>query len=196
MLLITSLKTVMIKGKIITEVSTLHFRKDINGLRAIAVLAVVLYHFGVPGFNGGFVGVDVFFVISGFLMTSIILSRTYSGTFSLISFYLDRGRRIIPALSVLCIALALFGWFYLIPTDYNTLAAHIQSSALFYSNIEYFHNVNYFDALAKEKWLLHTWSLSVEWQFYLVYPVIILATLKALGENIYHIYLFHYLFFL
>lgn len=183
MLLILLAETVMICVKIITEASKLHFRKDINGLRAIAVLAVVLYHFGVPGFTGGFVGVDVFFVISGFLMTSIILNKTYNGKFSLIGFYLDRGRRIIPALSALCLALAVFGWFYLIPTDYNTLAMHIQSSALFYSNIEYFHSVNYFDALAKEKWLLHTWSLSVEWQFYLIYPVIILVGLKALGKK-------------
>lgn len=89
------------------------FRHDINGLRAWAVFAVVLYHFGVPGFAGGFVGVDVFFVISGFLMTGIIISGLERGNFSLWGFYLARARRIIPALLVLCAILLILGWFWL-----------------------------------------------------------------------------------
>lgn len=159
------------------------FRKDINGLRAIAVLSVVLYHFGVPGFGGGFAGVDVFFVISGFLMTGIILTRAENGTFNLAEFYLERARRIIPALAVLCMSVLAFGWFYLIPTDFNTLASHVQSSVLFYSNIDYFHNINYFDSSSKEKWLLHTWSLSVEWQFYIIYPILIMLLRKVVSER-------------
>ncbi|WP_196615234.1 acyltransferase family protein [Citrobacter freundii] len=151
------------------------FRKDINGLRAIAVLAVVLYHFGIRGFGGGFVGVDVFFVISGFLMTGIIVNRISEDKFSLIGFYLDRARRIVPALSVLCTILIVICWFFLIPVDFESLGKHVSSSVAFLSNIVYYNEINYFDASAKEKWLLHTWSLSVEWQFYIIYPLIILA---------------------
>lgn len=89
------------------------FRNDINGLRAWAVIAVVLYHFNIPGFTGGFIGVDIFFVISGFLMTGIIVSGLETNNFSLWNFYLARARRIIPPLLVLCSALLIFGWFWL-----------------------------------------------------------------------------------
>ncbi|HCU0700185.1 acyltransferase family protein [Enterobacter asburiae] len=157
------------------------FRSDINGLRAIAVLAVVLYHFNVNFFNGGFVGVDVFFVISGFLMTSIIIGRTENKSFSLIGFYFDRARRIIPALGVLCLSLAVLCWFILLPVDYATLGKHIYSSIAFFSNIVYFNEINYFDASSDQKWLLHTWSLSVEWQFYIIYPILIMAAFKTGG---------------
>lgn len=157
------------------------FRSDINGLRAIAVLAVVLYHFNVKFFNGGFVGVDVFFVISGFLMTNIIIGRTENNSFSLIGFYFDRARRIIPALGILCILIAILCWFILLPVDYATLGKHIYSSIAFFSNIVYFNEINYFDASSDQKWLLHTWSLSVEWQFYIIYPILIMAAFKAGG---------------
>lgn len=154
------------------------FRSDINGLRAIAVIAVVLYHFGVKGFSGGFAGVDIFFVISGFLMTGIIFQQTNAGKFSLIGFYLSRAKRIIPALIVLCIALLIGGWFLLIPSEYKELGKHASSSIRFMSNILYSKEAGYFDTASHEKWLLHTWSLSVEWQFYMVYPIIILASRK------------------
>lgn len=157
------------------------FRKDINGLRAIAVMAVVLYHFGITGFSGGFVGVDVFFVISGFLMTGIIVKRMTENKFSLAGFYLDRARRIIPALSVLCAVLIAVCWFFLIPVDFETLGKHVASSVTFLSNIVYFNEINYFDASAKEKWLLHTWSLSVEWQFYIIYPLVIIFLSKMVS---------------
>ncbi|EFO3556283.1 acyltransferase, partial [Escherichia coli] len=157
------------------------FRKDINGLRAVAVMAVVLYHFGISGFGGGFVGVDVFFVISGFLMTGIIVKRISENKFSLIGFYLDRTRRIVPALCALCAVLIVVCWFFLIPVDFETLGKHVSSSVTFLSNIVYYNEINYFDASAKEKWLLHTWSLSVEWQFYIIYPIIILALSKSLS---------------
>lgn len=159
------------------------FRSDINGLRAIAVIAVVLYHFSVKGFSGGFAGVDIFFVISGFLMTGIIFRQAAVGKFSIIGFYLSRARRIIPALAVLCIALLAGGWFFLIPSDYKVLGKHAASSIGFLSNMVYWWENGYFDAASREKWLLHTWSLSVEWQFYMVYPLIIIAARKLLGFN-------------
>ncbi|MCU8069537.1 acyltransferase family protein [Shewanella sp. SM32] len=147
------------------------FRHDINGLRAWAVVAVVLYHFGVPGFAGGFVGVDVFFVISGFLMTGIIISGLERGNFSLWDFYLARARRIIPALLVLCASLLILGWFWLPNADYKMLAAHVGTAVAFVSNLKFWREAGYFDAASHEKWLLHTWSLSVEWQFYILLPL-------------------------
>ena len=154
------------------------FRTDINGLRAWAVMAVVLYHFGVPGFQGGFVGVDIFFVISGFLMTGIIVKGISRGSFSFIGFYLARAKRIIPALLAVCITLLTLGWFFLPSTDYKTLASHSVYSLFFLSNIEYWLSAGYFDAESHEKWLLHSWSLSVEWQFYMLLPLILWAPWK------------------
>lgn len=152
----------------------MEFRTDINGLRAYAVSAVLLYHFGIAGFTGGFAGVDVFFVISGYLMTGIILGGLAAGRFTLSGFYLGRARRILPALIVLSLVLLGFGWFWLIPDTYADLAGKVAASLLFVSNFTYM-NVGYFDAPAHENWLLHTWSLSVEWQFYLAYPLVLLA---------------------
>ncbi|GIK26706.1 MAG: hypothetical protein BroJett006_29520 [Betaproteobacteria bacterium] len=151
------------------------FRADINGLRAVAVIAVVLFHFRVAGFGGGFVGVDVFFVISGYLMTRIMLGPLAAARFSVFGFYLARARRIFPALAALCALLLLYGWFALSPMDYKLLAKHAGASLLFLSNQVYWKESGYFDADAHEKWLLHTWSLSVEWQFYLLYPLLIVA---------------------
>ncbi|ELW7402747.1 acyltransferase [Yersinia enterocolitica] len=157
------------------------FRNDINGLRAWAVIAVVLYHFGVPGFSGGFVGVDVFFVISGFLMTRIIVSGMESGNFSFLQFYLARARRIIPMLLVLCFALLIFGWFWLPEHNYKLLATHVVNTLFFISNIKFWRESGYFDASSHEKWLLHTWSLSVEWQFYIILPIIIFVLWKFIN---------------
>ncbi len=148
------------------------FRDDINGLRAWAVCAVILFHFGIPGFDGGFVGVDIFFVISGFLMTGIIARGLEQGNFSITGFYLARAKRIIPALAVLCLALLVLGWFALMPLDYKSLSSHAVYAISFLSNIEFWREAGYFDQRSHEKWLLHTWSLSVEWQFYLILPVL------------------------
>ncbi|MFT2791572.1 acyltransferase family protein [Serratia sp. T13T92] len=147
------------------------FRHDINGLRAWAVIAVVLFHFGIPCFGGGFVGVDVFFVISGFLMTKIIVNGLEADKFSIWKFYLARARRIIPALVALCLCLLALGWFWLPTADYKTLSIHALSAIFFISNIKFWREAGYFDAASHEKWLLHTWSLSVEWQFYLILPI-------------------------
>ena len=159
------------------------FRHDINGLRAIAVIAVVFYHFGVSGFNGGFGGVDVFFVISGYLMTRIILSNIEKNRFNLIDFYLARASRIIPALAVLCVLLLIAAWFFLPPYEMRTFGKHMFGASSFLSNIIFAKDSGYFDSAADEKWLLHTWSLSVEWQFYILYPLLIILLRKLLSAN-------------
>lgn len=161
----------------------MNFRYDINGLRAYAVLFVVLFHFGVFGFTGGFVGVDVFFVISGFLMTKIIMDGLKSNQFSIMQFYTNRAIRIIPALTILCIFLLIAGWFQLIPTDFKALSKHIIASLFFVSNIVYWRESGYFDADAHEKILLHTWSLSVEWQFYLLLPIYLVIAYRLLKNK-------------
>ena len=157
------------------------FRKDINGLRAFAVIAVVLFHFNAAWMPGGFAGVDVFFVISGFLMTGIIFRGIEQENFSILNFYVARANRIIPALALLCLVLIIFGWFYLTPLDYKALGKHAASSVGFFSNFIYWREAGYFDAASHEKWLLHTWSLSVEWQFYIIYPLILVAMRKFLS---------------
>lgn len=159
------------------------FRYDINGLRAYAVIFVVLFHFGVFGFTGGFVGVDIFFVISGFLMTKIIMDSLHNNNFSILQFYTNRAIRIIPALAVLCILLLVLGWFELIPSDYKLLGKHIISSLLFISNIIYWKESGYFDTDSHDKILLHTWSLSVEWQFYLFLPIYLIIAYRLLRNK-------------
>ncbi|MCU4539385.1 acyltransferase family protein [Acinetobacter bereziniae] len=151
-----------------------NFRYDINGLRAIAVLVVVIFHFLPTYLTGGFVGVDVFFVISGFLMTSIIFNGLQNHKFNLFKFYVARANRIIPALGMLCFILLVIGWFFLPPIEYKSLGKHVAGSLSFLSNILYWKESGYFDVSSHEKWLLHTWSLSVEWQFYIIYPIILL----------------------
>ncbi|WP_350600893.1 acyltransferase family protein [Pseudomonas sp. 65/3-MNA-CIBAN-0223] len=159
------------------------FRKDINGLRAIAVIAVVLFHFNADWMPGGFAGVDVFFVISGFLMTGIIFKGIELKSFSILRFYVDRGNRIIPPLAFVCISLLIFGWFYLTPVDYRALGKHVFSSMGFVSNLIYLKESGYFDAASHSKWLLHTWSLSAEWQFYIIYPLALVAMRKFMSIN-------------
>ncbi len=156
----------------------MEFRKDINGLRAIAVLCVLFYHFNLSGFSGGFIGVDVFFVISGFLMTGIILTSLEMKRFSLWRFYVARARRIIPALMGLCITLLALGWFWLPPTDYGLLGKHAANALIFSSNFIFKREAGYFDSFSQDKWLLHTWSLSVEWQFYVILPLVLAALYK------------------
>lgn len=161
----------------------MQFRKDITGLRAIAVIAVVLFHFNENWVPGGFAGVDVFFVISGFLMTGIIFRGIEKDNFSIVRFYIARANRIIPALAALCFILLIFGWFYLTPLDYRTLGKHVGSSIGFLSNIIYWKEEGYFDAASHEKWLLHTWSLSVEWQFYIIYPLVLVTLRQFVNLN-------------
>lgn len=130
---------------------------------------------------GGFAGFDASFVISGFLMTGIIFRGIEQENFSIFKFYVARANRIIPALAMLCFVLLIFGWFYLTPLDYKALGKHVGSIIGFLSNIVYFSESGYFDASSHEKWLLHTWSLSGEWQFYIIYPLLLVAISKFLS---------------
>lgn len=159
------------------------FRNDINGMRAIAVAAVVLYHFNVGWLTGGFVGVDVFFVISGFLMTGIIFPQVENNRFNLLKFYLARAQRIVPALAAVCLTVLVVGWFTLLPADYKVLSGHAAGALSFLSNILFARESGYFDAAPVDKWLLHTWSLSVEWQFYLLYPIVAMLALPRLSRR-------------
>ena len=150
------------------------FRPDIAALRAIAVAAVVLFHFGVPGINGGYVGVDVFFVISGFLMTGIVTRALQRKTFSLWGFYRARAERIMPALAVLCLVLAVLGLTVLDPMTAREIGISILATLTFTSNILFWSQDGYFAPGADAQWLLHTWSLSVEWQFYFAFPIFVM----------------------
>jgi peptidoglycan/LPS O-acetylase OafA/YrhL len=154
------------------------YRREIDGLRALAVLPVIFYHAGFDAFRGGFVGVDVFFVISGYLITSVILADLQTGTFSLVSFYERRARRILPALllvTAVCIPVA---WVVLIPGDLRDFCRSLSAVAVFGSNILFWSESGYFDTAAPLKPLLHTWSLAVEEQFYLLYPLGLLFAWK------------------
>ena len=148
------------------------YRPDIDGLRAIAVLGVVFCHVGI-GLPGGYVGVDVFFVISGYLITKIIATDIEKGTFSLGNFWLRRIRRIVPALSAMTIATLIAGYFILLPDSYESLGKSVIALVLLSSNILFWRQINYFAPEGTEKPLLHTWSLAVEEQFYLLFPILI-----------------------
>jgi peptidoglycan/LPS O-acetylase OafA/YrhL len=154
----------------------LYFRPEVECLRGIAVLAVIGFHWDLQLFSGGFVGVDIFFVISGFLITRIIYTDTIAGNFSFARFYAGRIRRILPALYLLLVVVATVSWFCLLPPDYENLLNAITWVATFISNILFSQQTGYFDRPATENPLLHTWSLSVEGQFYLVFPLLIWGT--------------------
>lgn len=149
------------------------YRADIDGLRAIAVLSVVAFHAFPSSLRGGFVGVDVFFVISGFLITSIILNSLKRGDFSFTEFYAHRIRRIFPALILVLTASYIFGWFVLLPEEYKLLGKHIAAGAGFVQNFVLYEEAGYFDTVSELKPLLHLWSLAIEEQFYLLYPLLI-----------------------
>ena len=141
------------------------YRRDIDGLRALAILPVLLFHAHVPGFSGGYVGVDIFFVISGFLITGILARDIDQGRFSLIRFYERRFRRIVPALALMIlVTLALAAWLYL-PGDLEGVPRSALAATLFASNLWFFTDTGYFAGGADVKPLLHTWSLAVEEQY-------------------------------
>jgi peptidoglycan/LPS O-acetylase OafA/YrhL len=155
-------------------------RRDIDGLRALAVIPVVLFHYGLNGFSGGFVGVDVFFVISGYLITSIICREIEAGRFSLYDFWARRARRILPALSVVMAAALVVGWLLLPPNDYAHLGREIRYQAMFISNILFMRQDGYFDPASELKPLLHTWSLAVEEQYYVIFPLLMVLITRYL----------------
>lgn len=162
--------------------SKVTFREDINGLRAWSVVAVLLFHFGLIGLPGGFSGVDVFFVISGYLMTAIIVSGMEENNFRLFRFYMSRVRRIFPAFLALIFSLLVLGWFLLPSIEYQELGEQSSYGMLFLSNLLFWRSSGYFDSASEEKWLLHTWSLAVEAQFYIIYPIIISLIWKINGK--------------
>jgi peptidoglycan/LPS O-acetylase OafA/YrhL len=153
----------------------LKYRADIDGLRAVAVLAVLAYHAYPNRVRGGFVGVDVFFVISGFLISRIIFVGLDARTFSFFDFYARRIRRIFPALLLVLGTSLSIGWFMLPPEEYASLGKHTAAGAAFVSNLSLWQEAGYFDAAAETKPLLHLWSLGVEEQFYLVWPLLLVG---------------------
>ncbi|HFL2861877.1 TPA: acyltransferase family protein [Pseudomonas aeruginosa] len=148
------------------------YRADIDGLRAVAVLSVVAFHAFPEWFQGGFIGVDVFFVISGFLISSIIFKGLERGTFRFVDFYVRRIRRIFPALLLVLAASGVMGWAVLLPDEYAQLGKHIAAGAGFVSNLVLWAEASYFDSAAELKPLLHLWSLGVEEQFYILWPLL------------------------
>jgi peptidoglycan/LPS O-acetylase OafA/YrhL len=151
------------------------YRPDIDGLRATAVALVVGFHAFPAVISGGFVGVDVFFVISGYLITGLILDRQATGRFSIKDFYVRRARRILPALGTVIIATLVIGWFVLLPVPYEKLGLHALAGSLFFPNLIFWSEAGYFDVAAKAKPLLHLWSLGIEEQFYMLWPALLIA---------------------
>jgi len=160
----------------------LHYRREIDGLRALAVVPVILFHAGFSLFSGGFVGVDVFFVISGYLITGILIGQLEQKRFSLLDFYERRARRILPALFVMMACTLPFAWAWMLPSQMDEFAGSLVSVVLFASNILFWHEQGYFAQAAELKPLLHTWSLAVEEQYYLLFPLI-LAGLWRFGRR-------------
>ncbi len=155
------------------------YRPDIDGLRAVAVLLVVVFHFHLTSESkSGFVGVDIFFVISGFLITWIIREQVQGQHFSLLAFWLKRLRRLAPALFVVLALVTLYGAARLLQGDFHQLMQEVMATQFYYANIYFWRNVNYFGLQAGNIYLLHTWSLAVEEQFYILYPIALLAALK------------------
>lgn len=152
----------------------IRYRREIDGLRALAVVPVILFHAGFGAFGGGFVGVDVFFVISGYLITSIILAEKQTGSFSLVGFYERRARRILPALSFVMAVCIPIAWLILLPSDMKDFSQSLTAVSVFASNILFWQKSGYFDSAAELKPLLHTWSLAVEEQYYVLFPVFLM----------------------
>ena len=154
------------------------YRSDIDGLRAVAVLTVLGFHAFPTWVTGGFIGVDIFFVISGYLISGIILGRLAVATFSFADFYVRRIRRVFPALLVVLAACLVAGWFLLLPFEYKIFGKHVAAAAAFASNFLLWKEASYFDLDSELKPLLHLWSLGVEEQFYLLWPAILFVAWK------------------
>jgi len=158
------------------HLSHLKYRADIDGLRAIAVVSVILFH--AIRVKGGFIGVDIFFVISGYLISTIIFGNLNKNTFSFFEFYSRRIKRIFPALLFVLLASYTLGWFVLLGDEYKQLGKHIAGGAGFASNFILWNESGYFDNTAMTKPLLHLWSLGIEEQFYIIWPLLLWVTWK------------------
>ncbi len=157
------------------QVADFAYRAEVDGLRAVAVVPVVLFHAGLPWLSGGYVGVDVFFVISGYLITSIILAEQSEGRFSIAAFYERRARRILPALFLVMLACLPFAWWWMTPHHLKSLAQSMVAATWFVPNLYFFLKNGYFETDADEKPLIHTWSLGVEEQYYIAFPWLVMA---------------------
>lgn len=184
-----------------------HYRPEIDGLRALAIIPVILFHAGIAGFTGGFIGVDIFFVISGFLITAIILREMQEGTFSMVKFWERRMRRIVPALFVITTTVLIAAYFIvLFPVDFIDFGQSLVAQSIFLANIFFMRKHAYFAAPSESMPLLHTWSLSVEEQFYIGFPIVLfliwfvtkkihhrgialILTVIAIASFVYNIYL-------
>ena len=149
------------------------YRQEIDGLRAIAVVPVILFHAGFDTFNGGYIGVDIFFVISGYLIGSIIIRQKQAGKFKISYFYARRAQRILPALSFVVFSSSIFAWIFLNPADLKFFSQSIAAVATFSSNVLFYLQSGYFSPASNEIPLLHTWSLAIEEQFYIIFPALI-----------------------
>lgn len=165
------------------------YRADIDGLRAVAIIPVLLFHAGFASFSGGYVGVDVFFVISGFLISSIILEDLNNNCFSLIVFYIKRSKRILPALFAVMLFTAVVYSFFAYPSPYfKDIGQSLIATSLYVSNMLFWHEGGYFDTAAEMKPLLHTWSLGIEEQFYIIFPAFLILIHKFF-KNRYSVFL-------
>ncbi|WP_438727163.1 acyltransferase family protein [Parasphingorhabdus sp. DH2-15] len=158
--------------------SSLAYRSEIDGLRAFAVVPVILFHAGLESFSGGYLGVDVFFVISGFLITSILVREMEAGQFSLAKFYERRARRILPALFAVIAVTSIFAWLWMIPPQWEDYTEGIVAMGLFATNVLFWRKTGYFDTDAEYNPLLHTWTLSVEEQFYIGFPLLLMLLFR------------------
>lgn len=149
------------------------YRPDIDGLRAVAVITIVFFHLGIPGFSGGFIGPDVFFVLSGFLIATRIFDDIEKRQFTFSDFYLRRVRRLFPAYFLVLIVTLVLAYLYLLPVDFRNFSKSFASATVYLSNVQFYRETGYFDTAAHFKPLLHTWSLSVEEQFYVFFPIIV-----------------------
>lgn len=159
------------------------YRAEIDGLRALAVVPVILFHAGIEFFQGGFVGVDIFFVISGYLITSILIDDLQAGRFSIVQFYERRARRILPALFAVVIPCIPFAWMWMKPALFKAFSQSVMAVCLFGSNILFWQESDYFGTAAEAKPLLHTWSLAVEEQYYVFFPIF-LAFIWRYGRSV------------
>ena len=160
-----------------------HYRADIDGLRALAVLPVLLFHAGLSQFSGGYIGVDIFFVISGYLITSIIVVELERDRFTILGFYERRIRRIFPALFTVIFFSVLVAHFLMLPNEYKDFGQSVFSTTFFFSNVLFWIEAGYFDAESLMKPLLHTWSLAVEEQYYIFYPPLLIFIYKVLNRR-------------
>lgn len=172
---------------------SISYRKDIDGLRALAVIFVVIFHAFPKALQGGFIGVDIFFVISGFLITSILAKEIQAEKFSLVSFYVRRINRIFPALIFMLSIVLFFGWWVLFSEEFRRLGWHVVGSGLFLANLIQWSEAGYFDLAALKKPLLHLWSLGIEEQFYIFWPALLLCFIKKYRSMVFCIFMLSFL---